>query len=549
MNRRVLESILHTVEYALKREDRILTLTRAATSLEDDIERLDNDLLRTRTLFHQTLETWWKETVKEELDPFVIGEDRRISKLYVAGAISSIALEMGLAGWISNKIGFPIWAGVGVALLLPVILEAVFNFIFWNRDRPRETLDKLKRRLLMPSSGLFGTAFLFLLAYRVLPVDWAVTLEPLVTLGLWMTTIGALLMAGSLLAAARIYNWSARDADEHKQLTHERQEANRYKEEFRAELTMLHPTENTQPRTLVAQSTTSPDGTIAKGAAVLMVIALVLPFTVSCSQKASGLDSSAGPRKLLAQPPEMEMEVYIDSSKSPQDDALLEAARNINNSIRSIIEKRNVVKLRIFEFGRDGFVPSEKKVFVIEPMEIAELPSLSERENFRNDVKDEKERELINKLTRLQGDLKKKYMQNMDESLKGLSSEMFLPSSSVEPRCTDLNGVFRRISMTSDPRPHLMLIVTDGVHNCGQLAEGIAPPQSDVLLVIVLCPEKIEAKSRSPLATTSSSSYDTQSTLLSKAVSWGTIVPQFTEDFDNTFDHAKTLRSNVVKQQ
>ncbi len=551
MNKQALQKINANLEVDLQHYSKRLALTRASTILEDDMASLDKELLVAKTLFHNTLETWWKDAIDKELDPFVIDQDRHVARIYDLGALLSILLEVGLAGWISYAFRFPLWAGIPLALILPGILEAVLTFSLWKRERPRETLDKLKKWLLKPSASLFGAAALFLLLYRVLPVKTAVTLEPLVNVGLWITTISSLLMAGALLTAGRIYNWSYRDANKHKQLTQERQESHRYREEFKAELSIT--TGAPEHKTMTAVASQSPDGAIAKTATVLLALIFLSPFATSCGPNATGSGIPPDLLKAADRPQAAELEIFVDASKSPGDVALSEAAQNVNNSIIGIVERWNVVQLQIYEFGRDGFIPTEKKSFIIEPMEMAqledqELEELRQTENFRPDVKEEKVRELRAKLARRQADLKTNYLDKMRASLKGLSPEMLLPSSPIEPRCTDVDGVFRRISMINElGRQHLILVLTDAVHNCGAPATSISPPVSAVMLVVVLCPEKIQPRAGGPLDITSSDVYDRQAAELSKAVSWSSIVPPFTDDFNNAFEKAKVLRERLAK--
>lgn len=620
MKKQDLEKLVRQVEQGGGRKDRKGLLAKAVSSLDDNVIGLKQEKLRIREFFHLSMAAWLRESISTELDPFVIKEDRRTTQLYRTGGGFCVLLEMGLAAWLSEKVGIPVWTGLIASALLPVILEAAFKFWLWNRERPRETLDKIRRKLLLPSFVLFGLAILFLLAYRVVPVNLAIVLEPAVSFGLWMATVGALFMAGSLFSAAHIYNWSYMDAREFRLVREEQEEANRQLAYFRVEQNELAGADNAERRTVTPVSSSrsnepaaavsapqdritaavsapqdgsaaavsapqdgsapvvsapqdgsaaaisrsrASDGSAAAAsgssaqdgsATIGMLIGLVLLALVSLSNSCDGkTDGAVQPRSTTAiaqkDTTQSEMDIYIDASKSPNDAALSEAARNIYNAIPEIVEHCNVVKLRVFEFGRDGFVPQEKRSFGIQPPEPPQEHSMrGEEPPLRADVEAAQKKQLQEELEKEKEVKLIQYRQRMKESLSSLSVETLLPShASIEPRCTDVNGVLRRISQTKEPRAHIVLLITDGVQTCGTPLESVPAPASDVILVTVLSPERIGPRAPTSIGLTSSVTYERKAAELSRAVPWAVIVPQFKEDFISVFDDARRQRDALAK--
>ncbi|MDQ1591608.1 MAG: hypothetical protein QOG71_2235 [Pyrinomonadaceae bacterium] len=252
----------------------------------------------------------------------------------------------------------------------------------------------------------------------------------------------------------------------------------------------------------------------------LLIMLLTLTFS-SCTDNTG----AANVLEPISIPPATVLDVYIDATPSVNKVGRSEVAENLFKSLPALVKNRNIIELRIFEFGRDGFAPIERMSInfpSIEGFLKQEMPRDIEKRLFREAAIEAKRREKA-----LQ-----EYKEKVQEVLKGFSAQTFLPINSTEPY-TDIKGLVYRISSIKDSRPHLILVITDGNGSHLDEIQPPPPPQSPVQLVIVITPERSETSG-------SLEDYARKRTLLTKIVPWAQIIPFFIEDFNTVFEDAKT---------
>lgn len=210
MKLKEVKKLQQRVDEAGDQEDRRRALQSAVDLIDAGIQRLENELAALREVFRRKLETWLTNLF-QVLIPFTIPEDHRDAKLYRIAAFACIFLEAALAVWICMRIGLPWWVGVAIAILAAFLFHGGLSFAFRRVERPKETIGRLRRYLVWPSIAVFGISFLVLLLARTATGGVAVLLLPLFGVALWTTTLGLLLLAGGLLAAAKVIDWSYKD--------------------------------------------------------------------------------------------------------------------------------------------------------------------------------------------------------------------------------------------------------------------------------------------------------------------------------------------------
>ena len=77
----------------------------------------------------------------------------------------------------------------------------------------------------------------------------------------------------------------------------------------------------------------------------------------------------------------------------------------------------------------------------------------------------------------------------MEQALATITPEKLLPTTAVEPPCTDIQGVLERIVASARAQRRLIFVVTDGQENCARQLRPVALAAANAALVFVLLPE------------------------------------------------------------
>ena len=161
---------------------------------------------------------------------------------------------------------------------------------------------------------------------------------------------------------------------------------------------------------------------------------------------------------------------------------------------------------------------------------------------------------------------RRKYHQEVEQALSTIDNSALLPPADFpEPRCTDLNGLLRRIAETVGPKPSLVAMITDGADDCSPPLKPVPPPKSDLSLVIILVPEKPKLRAVShpkpgkmqhaqqPVPRQiepeelGHRQFETRKKQLANAIPWAIVVPYFQEDLSQAFAEAARMRIRHMK--
>jgi hypothetical protein len=506
-------------------QDRQRAILAAVSVLVYWMNHLDQKKAALRMLFHRKLEAWWSSPAPVDYIPFAIPDDRRASRLYLLAAIACITFETLLGAWISVTLGLPWWSGALVAVLAAVIFDGGFSLAFRQADRPKETLGKIKRWLLVPSLVGFGLSFLFLLLSRTVSGPIALSLLPIFSTALWTTTLSLLLMGGALFAATHIVDWSSKMSRDYHALDAEQANMKLLHDEFLNDLNPPTSSATGQSSPPADSSDSTPTQRSFALARVLPVLLLagLLSVCVSCGK------ASPAPTVSDHGSVERELETYLDDSKSLSDDAGT-VMRNLVAHLLEIAEAWNVTHLRFYRFGRDGWRAEERLKVDLPQLKLpTSHPAGSSELDDLGNIRRAKEARAAEDKAKA----REKYREDVRRTLASVESDLLALSDPAEPPCTDINGVLRRIALASSAKPRLVILITDGVENCSSAIQPVARPEGDIRLVIILVPERPEE------AKGSQRGYDqfaARSAQLSAAVPWAKVVPHFSEDLSHVFE-------------
>jgi hypothetical protein len=185
---------------------------------------------------------------------------------------------------------------------------------------------------------------------------------------------------------------------------------------------------------------------------------------------------------------ERELTVYVDCSKSLNDGARTEAVRTLRTSLPHIIEKWRVTKLRGYCFAQDGWAAEEKLTRDL-PLLILPRPRLvitNEVTGLLSNIFEAMQQKENARLAEATDTAQRQYRQAVEQALSTIDHSALLPPADFPSRCTDVNGMLRRVAETAGPRPRLAAMITDGAESCSPALKPVAPPKSDLSLLVIL---------------------------------------------------------------
>jgi hypothetical protein len=528
-------------------------------TLEQDIVRLTETKNARKLVFSHKLEIWWGRSIEKDIRPFAIPEAVRTGHVYLWAAVACLLFESLVAAMIFSGMDMSPWLGAVFAVVTGIILHGIVSLALNSLERPLETLRKVRHWVLAPSAIFFGISFVLLLLARTVTGEVAVQLLPAFNTSLWTITIGLVGMAGAFLAAREVLVWSQRDEREFNGLELEESRTKAFRDTALSHFltvttgmsgsTRVEFSEESTTRTASNETSSFPStgrptgfGTFSAVAALLLLLPLV---NTSCSRGSSqtlegtsrAADTLTRPESVVV-PAESELELDVDTSSSPDDDALKEFLQQLRVKLPDIIERYNIVKVSVYAFNQDGWkaraafsqdIPrlSVQQSPQTNAGEIGVLPNISSAVDTHNESAKRQQSEEARRLRRVR----------IAELLEDLKVSALLPDSAgEEPPCTDLNGLLHRTSRSNSPRKRFVIIVTDGHETCGTLTPPSRPPGSNVALVIVLIPEK---PTQSDLDI-SYKQFNVRETELIEVAPWAVVVPYFqlVDGYEQVFEKA-----------
>lgn len=552
MDKKEISTLNKSIAFAGGTHNKRKALKSAIAFAEHDEQRLDKIKDKRCAEFRRRKEEWRGEPAEKDEIPHALPHERRAARTFRWSGWFAILLECILATLISIAMRWPWWAGVLIALVFAVVLHGGLLMVSRRSGRPRESYATLKRWVLIPSLFLAVISLLMLLAVRSVTGWLLLALLPFLTLSLWTATVGLLLLGAALLTAADIFDWSRKDAQEYAGYAHEQQQSINLKREWQEDLEELERSEQRevtspqvaqQPVRNHASNGNAEASTVTRILPVLLGVSLLL--SSACQTTAGGQDTAlpqpsptVGERSTAATS-EYLLDLYMDASLSPNEDAYRYTIANIHGSLPSIIENWNVRRLAVFHFGDDGWNAVQQLRLDLPRLLLPEVANqdVGELGMFRN-VEEAEQQRVTEERVATEAQARERYRVEVRNALARVTEGTLLPPSvsqgAIEPRCTSLFGVLNRIANDSTAT-RLVIVVTDGVESCQPSVRPIESPRGNVTLIIVLLPEK-NSKGQE--------NFERRSRQLATVCDWCTIVPHFTEDINSVLRDAVERRAS-----
>jgi hypothetical protein len=304
--------------------------------------------------YRRNLERWRSEDIPENVPVCALPSDVHDSRVYRLTGLFALLCEMALAAWVFYALGVGWWMGVLMGLGVTLTLHGVFLHVFDDRERPKQSIYRIRRLASLPA--VFG--FLIALALGVLARyvhgSLAVALLPAFSISLWLGTLSLLILAASLFTLAHILGWSARYQDQHRKLEHEERASSAFLDELRVEAGP-RATPAIEAEAMGSLSTHSSPGKRNGEFVAGAVLALALITGTSCSTVAS----SANAQKPEIRPDNENaiLQIFVDTSGSCVRPALEESWNTLRRELPDVIETRHISKVTLWQFDVDGWSP------------------------------------------------------------------------------------------------------------------------------------------------------------------------------------------------
>lgn len=260
---------------------------------------------------------------------------------------------------------------------------------------------------------------------------------------------------------------------------------------------------------------------IRSGGAVALVVSLALTM-IGCDL------STESAAKQIDGPARSELEVDFDWSGSADRESMKEFSQSFIDLIPVIVEQYLVSNFTARQFGKDGW--NAPKIASID-FPLLQQADVGEAGSLMGKVKKEKEVEMLTR-----------HRSRIREHLSGIDAEkLTAPADLPEPVCTDLNGVLRRMAVSSGKLRRIFIVVTDGHESCTDSIAPLNPLSGGSALVVVLLPEESQANVR----TLNYEQYEKRSAEFRRALPWAVIIPPF-EDLSKAIAEARVKSANAA---
>jgi len=515
-------------------------LTRAAVRLDDAGTPADRYALRTvladrlrgdlrlyvarlhalETDYQRFLSSWTTEPVPVGAVPTRLPEDVHARNRYLAGGLVALVAEALLGAWIFALRGVPPLFGVLAAICITLVFDRALDLVLVAKNpRPKEALRTLKRRLVLPAFVAFVLAAAFVALARYVEGGLALALLPLFTGALWAATMALLLLAAALFCAAHLYGTTLRLEEEYTQVDRE----------ARANFTLLQALEREPPPIEVGEIPPNGKGSSSgsrnrRGLHTAMLLLVAIGASASCRPSQ---DSRAVVAAAATMPDQARCEVVLDLSGSVV--GLDRAWVHLRSELPAVIAAARCRELTVSGFDTDGWMPRSLVRTLVLPTP-AGPTTAGELGVFQN----------IREAETAAGAAR--YAAALRDKLAALDSTR-LPAAGTEATGSDVVGVLRRYAELRDPRPRLVLLLTDLADSRSRHLPELPRPQGRLTLVVLLAPARAEdARRTMGKALSGADQYQNRSAQLRRAAPWVRVLPYFTSDLAVLLARSDSIR-------
>ena len=491
-------------------EQRLRAACIAQPRLRQEMARLTKDMGHQCGEYQAWCEAWLSRRLAGDARPFTLPQDARDARLATVMAWLLTLVHLGLDVVIALTMLVNPLALIGVSLALIFGVKSTLLLLLDDRVRPQLTKRRLQRGVLWPSLIALLLSAVVLAGGRALTGALLLWFSGLFTWALFGLSLSCMGLATGLYSMAYLFSRSAHAERRYVKTEQEAVETLRVlqlTEQVERELQAPPPVRQmqpalrrpatpavSQPARAAAQFMPLHDPRVAKvkdlarngyHQAVLPLLLLGAASLSGCQSLVPGQAANAQPVAAPAVSPAKSVgptvRVYVDWSLSESDQPLAEGARKLAEALLHIVAFTHAAQVAVYQFGANGWEA--------QPVTAIALPALESAEAGEAEW-------VFGKLGEAQRQAAEAaYQQRAAAQLKGLTASVLLPpADAVEPRCTDVQGVLRRIADSQDETRGLVILLSDFHETCSEaLAPVAVGPQAPVLVVMLLPERKEEA--------------------------------------------------------
>lgn len=504
---------------ASRPQERKMALRSGIEWADDAVSRLDDENAHSTSEFHRRKAAWKRDVAKDE-KPREILEQTRLARTYRFSGWLAILIELIIATATLIPLlilGLSFAAALTLALVIAALITVAIAYalhggitaLVTRWGDPLVSYDRLKKYFVLPAFLLMVLSIIAYVAIQRLDAETLYYLQPVFSSSKFTAMLGFMVFGTALLVAADLLDWSLSRAAKYKALKDERQKIVSKRREWQEELEEAEKGERVygkqqQIQAPITQETppdqqaTSSNGNysdVSHGAVKVLPVLLILAVAFGFSA------CSAPPQvKMTLVQERMTYEIAIDASgpcdgrtiQQARQQALHQAGLNILKSLPKTVEQQRVNKLSVFWFGPNGWNAEPKLAVELPPPTRVEVVKrdAGELEKIRPEIRDVDKHRNEEALKEAEERVQAEYRKDIEKSLSPFKIDVLVPPSSVESRCSDLNGTLSRFTQhSSETSRKIVLIVSDGRQNCEgkNEIEKIAAGKN-VAIVIVLVP-------------------------------------------------------------
>ncbi len=489
----------------------------AKPQLKQDMNRLTEDARHQRAENKSWCEAWLSRQLVGEARPLALPQDVRDARLATVMGILLTFVHLGLDFAMAVVMLINPLFLIGVSLVLIFGVKSVLLLLLDDRLRPQRTKQRLQRFVLWPSLVLLLLSAGVLASGRTALGALALWLAGALNLALCGLGIASMGLATGLFCMAYLYNRSKYAERRYRVTECEAVETlrvlqlvERIERELQPPAVQALPTQPTtmtqpvvmpqrRPASPSTQPSTQPlvwmplnDPRVQRaqqssrngfhGNALPFVLPLLLAGALSlsgCTPKpaAEPVAQAQAPTVEAAAAGRLAIAVYVDWSKSESDEALAQGAQALVQAASNLAVMLRAGELTVNQFGDDGWEAPQVVAIALPAWQAA---AGSEADLFYGQIGAAKQAAAL-----------ADYRQRVAAQLKPLTAATLLPGATArEPRCTDVQGVLRRIAETNAETRGLAILLSDLHESCAEALTPVAVGPQAPMLVVMLLPER-----------------------------------------------------------
>jgi hypothetical protein len=207
----------------------------------------------------------------------------------------------------------------------------------------------------------------------------------------------------------------------------------------------------------------------------------------------------------------------------------MEAWTTIKRELPEIVEQYGITRLDIWQFDVDGWSPRRLREIPLPAIQVSSRRQVPGTEwasfaNIREAVHDAEDRDWRQEA----GEAQQHYREGIARVLQALEAERVLPEANHETAQSDIVGLLRRLSQTSEEAPQYVMILTDLADTRYRIFPKLPPSQSKVRVLVLLAPaEPKDATLTLGTALGGPEQFNIRARQLREAAPWITVAPYF----------------------